>query len=190
MLYLRPTQEIEAQAEEIVRFAQANMGKHADPVFQAKALYAATNRLLTYDARADQESALATLRVKRGNCEGYARLYAALCRAVGIPARLAFGLRLQDEDLAAGEFNADATRHVWDEIYLAGLGWVPVDPTFTYTVNGEKEVSYEYFGRLNEEDLHLLIGYGAQKVSWTYRVPPGHPGLEVEHHLLLQEIEP
>lgn len=188
--YLRPAEGIEAQGEEIVRFAQANVGKNADPVFQAKALYAATNRLLTYDAQAGQESALATLRAKRANCEGYARLYAALCRAVGIPARLVFGLRLQDEDLAVGEFDADATRHVWDEIYLAGLGWVPADPTFTYTVDGEKGVSYRYFGRLNEGDLHLLIGRGEQKVSWTYRVPPGHPGLEVEHHLLLEKVAP
>ncbi len=188
--FLRPAEGIESQAREIVRFAEAKKGRHADPVFQAKALYAATNRLLTYDAQAGQISALAILRDRRASCEGYARLYAAFCRAVGIPARLVYGLRLRDEDLAGGGFTADAARHVWDEIYLAGLGWVPADPTFTYTVNGEKEVSYRYFGRLNEEDLHLVIGRGEQKVSWTYRVPPGHPGLDVEHHLLLQEGAP
>ncbi len=177
---------IETDAPEIVALARQEAGRKRDPVFKAKALYSVTNRALTYDAKAGRVSALAALRRGKASCEGYARLFAALCRASGIPARLVYGLRVRAESLNSGQIVVDRMRHVWDEVYLAGIGWVPVDPTFTYTVNGRKDVTYDYFGRLGQEgDLHIIIGREEQSIIWDFRVPPGHPGLVVEHHLYL-----
>ncbi|MGE5597892.1 MAG: transglutaminase-like domain-containing protein [Bacteroidota bacterium] len=185
--YLAPEEGIEADHQEILGFAQRKRGRSNDPVRRAKALYAATNLALTYDANAGKTTALEALRRGRASCEGYARLYAALCRAAGIPARLVYGLRLKQKELTKKEILADTARHVWNEVYLAGLGWVPVDPTFSYTVNGRKNVTYDYFARIGHHgDLHVVLGYNKQTISWNFRVPPGHPGLNVEHHIFLR----
>lgn len=65
---------------------------------------------------------------KRGYCEQYASAMAYLVRAVGIPARVAigFGMGKQLNDYVSVS-NKDA--HAWVEVYFAGLGWVPFDPT-------------------------------------------------------------
>jgi len=59
--------------------------------------------------------------VKRGHaeCRGYTMLFAALCRAAGIPARPVWGVLFVDNTCKS---------HNWDEVYIAGVGWVPVDP--------------------------------------------------------------
>lgn len=59
--------------------------------------------------------------VKRGHaeCRGYTMLFAALCRAAGIPARPVWGVLFVDKTCKS---------HNWDEVYIAGVGWVPVDP--------------------------------------------------------------
>jgi tetratricopeptide (TPR) repeat protein len=66
--------------------------------------------------------------IDRGHaeCRGYTLLYAALCRAAGVPARPVWGLA----KLPATELKpkGDFASHNWCEVYVNGLGWVPVDP--------------------------------------------------------------
>ena len=59
--------------------------------------------------------------VERGHaeCRGYTMLFAALCRAAGVPARPVWGIVF---------FPKSFSSHNWDEVYIAGVGWVPVDP--------------------------------------------------------------
>lgn len=67
---------------------------------------------------------------REGYCEHYAGAFAFLMRAAGIPARIVGGYH-------GGYWNAYARyllvrqseAHAWDEIWLAGRGWVRVDPT-------------------------------------------------------------
>ncbi|HVM51922.1 MAG TPA: DUF3488 and transglutaminase-like domain-containing protein [Acidimicrobiales bacterium] len=66
---------------------------------------------------------------RRGYCEQFAGAYAAMARAVGLPARVGVGF-------TAGELGPDryySVRgyhgHAWPEVYLAGFGWVPFEPT-------------------------------------------------------------
>jgi tetratricopeptide (TPR) repeat protein len=66
--------------------------------------------------------------VDRGHaeCRGYALLYAALCRAAGVPARTVWGLaKLPATDAKP---KGDFASHNWCEVYVNGVGWVPVDP--------------------------------------------------------------
>jgi transglutaminase-like putative cysteine protease len=59
--------------------------------------------------------------VERGHaeCRGYTMLFAALCRSAGVPARPVWGILFYPKGFAS---------HNWDEVYIAGVGWVPVDP--------------------------------------------------------------
>ena len=85
----------------------------------------------------------------QGACAEYTVFFVALCRAVGIPARgitgkMGFTPWIQKEDLklrsdlytklspsgfAAARIYGGLGGHRWAEFYLAGYGWIPVDPT-------------------------------------------------------------
>jgi hypothetical protein len=115
--------------DELARTATANMR----PSFQAAL---ALERYLRDNYRTATGADLPTgsgwpqlreflLDTKRGTSEQFAAAYVALARIVGIPARLAVG------------FRAPAGTHVvrngdvlaWPEVAVAGVGWVPLDPT-------------------------------------------------------------
>ncbi|NNM62247.1 MAG: transglutaminase domain-containing protein, partial [Steroidobacteraceae bacterium] len=67
---------------------------------------------------------------KRGFCEHYASAFAVLMRDAGIPARVVTGY-------FGGTFNPFADdwlvrqsdAHAWDEVWIAGRGWLRIDPT-------------------------------------------------------------
>ncbi len=63
----------------------------------------------------------------KGVCSDYSILFAALCRAAGIPAKLIYGLPLQS--MVTKSNGVIDTAHEWNEIKLPGYGWVPVDAT-------------------------------------------------------------
>jgi protein-glutamine gamma-glutamyltransferase len=67
---------------------------------------------------------------KRGFCEHFASAFVVMMRAAGVPARVVVGYQ-------GGELNPlkhflvvrQADAHAWSEVWLAGQGWVRVDPT-------------------------------------------------------------
>ncbi|MEO0573849.1 MAG: DUF3488 and transglutaminase-like domain-containing protein [Pseudomonadota bacterium] len=67
---------------------------------------------------------------RRGFCEHYASAFAFLMRAAGIPARVVAGYQ-------GGTLNSlsdywivrQSDAHAWTEIWVAGKGWIRVDPT-------------------------------------------------------------
>lgn len=67
---------------------------------------------------------------KEGFCEHIASAFVVLMRYLGIPARIVTGYQ-GGEHNAVGDFwvvrQSDA--HAWTEVWLAGRGWVRVDPT-------------------------------------------------------------
>jgi tetratricopeptide (TPR) repeat protein len=66
--------------------------------------------------------------VERGHaeCRGYSMLFTGLCRAAGVPSRTMWGLAR----VTAGQDQrfGNIASHNWSEFYVAGCGWVPVDP--------------------------------------------------------------
>lgn len=68
-----------------------------------------------------------------GKCADLNTLFVALARASGLPARDVYGLRVAPSAFgykSLGAATADVTRaqHCRAEVWLAGRGWVPVDP--------------------------------------------------------------
>ena len=78
-----------------------------------------------------------------GVCHHQCSAFTALCRAAGVPARVAHGVVLSGE----GEFSDNAGSHGWASVYIDTLGWVPVEPL--------DRRSLALFGRSN----YLLTDY-------------------------------
>jgi hypothetical protein len=79
----------------------------------------------------------------QGVCHHQCSSFTALCRAAGVPARVAHGVVLNGE----GEFTDNAGSHGWASVYLDPIGWVPVEPL--------DPSSLALFGRSN----YLLTDY-------------------------------
>ncbi len=71
----------------------------------------------------DAFSAADVLRARRAECQGHAYLFAAFARALGIPTRIVNGI-------AYSEDHGGFLYHSWNEAWIAGRGWRPVDATF------------------------------------------------------------
>jgi transglutaminase-like putative cysteine protease len=68
-----------------------------------------------------------------GKCADLNALYVGLARAAGLPARDVYGIRVAKsahgyKSLGAGTENITKAQHCRAEVFLAGHGWVPVDP--------------------------------------------------------------
>ncbi len=68
---------------------------------------------------------------KIGYCEQYAGAYAAMARAVGLPARVAVGFTPGDVDPDDPTLYTVLGKHAhaWPEVYINGYGWVLFEPT-------------------------------------------------------------
>ena len=68
-----------------------------------------------------------------GKCADLNALYVGLARAVGLPARDVYGIRVAKSELGykslgAASENVTKAQHCRAEVHLADYGWVPVDP--------------------------------------------------------------
>ncbi|MBI5488174.1 MAG: transglutaminase [Deltaproteobacteria bacterium] len=134
--YLRPEDAIQVDdpgiADELRRIG-ADRGPLAD---RLRAIFQAVHALRSRPFKGETD-ALTALRLGEASCNGKSRLFVALTRAAGIPARLVGGLIL--------ETGSKRTSHQWTEAWLGGH-WVPFCPT-----NG-------HFASLPERYLTLYHG--------------------------------
>ncbi len=65
-----------------------------------------------------------------GYCVHFAHAAVYLMRALGLPARVASGYAVPESDRGSGSaiMIRGLNAHAWPEVYLAGVGWVVVDP--------------------------------------------------------------
>ncbi len=75
---------------------------------------------------------------RRGYCEQFAATFAAMARAVGLPARVAVGFTPGELDGSSPDASVDGAAtyivrgenaHAWPEVHLPGAGWVAFEPT-------------------------------------------------------------
>jgi transglutaminase-like putative cysteine protease len=106
---------------------------------------------------------------KAGFCEHYASTFTYLMRAAGIPARMVVGY-LGSEINPKGNYLSVYQRnaHAWSEVWLAGQGWVRVDPTAA--VDPER-VDSGFSSSLMQEVSDLSGGFFSMssiKAMWLY----------------------
>ncbi len=119
---------------------------------------------------------------QQGFCEHYAASFTILMRAAGIPARIVTGYQ-------GGDFNPignylivrQRDAHAWTEVWLAGQGWVRVDPTAAVAPErieqGAETLFSERFNRqstlqfesvfLTSSWLRLRYGWDSLNNSWN-----------------------
>lgn len=104
-----------------------------------------------------ERGAAAMLRDRRGDCGEFSSLFAAWCRSTGIPARIVYGT------WARGRMSA----HAWNEFWLDGVGWVPVDASLGWAMRhrpwnwlgqGVPLKAEAYFARL--DGARISFSYG------------------------------
>jgi transglutaminase-like putative cysteine protease len=67
---------------------------------------------------------------RRGYCQQFSGAMTLMLRMDGIPARIAAGFKPGVYDPATQRWRVRALdAHAWVEVYFAGIGWVPFDPT-------------------------------------------------------------
>ena len=86
---------------------------------------------LGVDPYPDDDYALYFLQsARRGYCIHYATAACCLCRALGIPARLCEGF-LITAHAGSDTIVRAADAHAWVEVWLDGVGWIPVEVTYS-----------------------------------------------------------
>lgn len=164
--YLKPSDKIESDHEEIIATAKSIVGKEQNPYHKAKKIYDYVYLNMDYNLNKGNNSALTALHTKIGVCEDYSRLMVALLRAEGIPARTVGGYLL-DPKSTGTNMNINPYRHMWVEFYLNGYGWIPADPTIVF--RGEKQITDQGFAQLQDnyyipESIDIQPSY-----AYTYR---------------------
>jgi len=67
---------------------------------------------------------------REGFCEHFASAFVFLMRAAGVPARVVTGYQGGDLNPVDGRFTVrQSDAHAWSEVFIAGRGWIRVDPT-------------------------------------------------------------
>jgi len=88
---------------------------------------------------------------RRGNCTDFHAIVIGYSRALGIPARFAIGFPLP-ADRGAGQISG---YHCWAEVYLKGIGWVPIDASEAAKNPAKREY---FFGTHDENRVEFSIG--------------------------------
>lgn len=120
----------------------------ADVCASARALYDWVGDNISYVVTEADKGAVGTLGSRDGDCADFSFLLTALSRAAGIPARHIGGL-VYDPDVISSEEG-----HSRVEMYLAGIGWVPVDPTW----GRFKENREQYFAYNSAQFIIATVG--------------------------------
>lgn len=164
--YYTRTQEFIELTPEVIKLANEIVGIEKNPYLQARAIYTWCVDNITY-VYPPNRGIRYSLPRRTGDCGEYSLIFVALCRAVGIPARVVNGHWC---------CKAKQNYHVWAEFYLPNYGWIPADPTdgrinkdYPGKLAGNGD-PYYYFGNLDSGRFISSKGTSIQ----LYPSPPWH----------------
>lgn len=137
------TPEIKEKAFDIVEH-------ESNPYLQAKKIFDWVISNMTYQTT-DIESQDLKINYKKlkGDCGSFSRVFVALCRAIGIPARRVICRWFTESG------------HVWAEILIPPYGWIPVDTSAAYFMTLEAN-------RVDERSLAFMKNIGIPRKDPYY----------------------
>ncbi len=118
LVFVEPSRYIQSDHPEIQNLAmRLTTGQSLSNVNKVRRFFDYVEQIPSSQS-SELTDALRTYRDFRGSCNGKSRLFVALCRSHGIPARVTGGLILED--------TRKKTSHLWAEVQF-GETWVPFD---------------------------------------------------------------
>ncbi len=170
--FLDARESIESDEPELISKAKEITEGMTTDYKRAREIFNYVNVNMNYDESSAyaNKGALSALKNMRGVCEEFATLYVAMCRAVDIPSRVIEGYKVSGDVIEiSGERKVvrELVNHTWAEIYLDEFGWVPVEPTVIYTVNGERAAYKDAFCKLDSADYIALGIYNYEEYNRT-----------------------
>jgi hypothetical protein len=120
--FLNPEDFIESDDPVLIRKARELTEGAGDSWEAAKRLSRWVAEEIGYDIPGGA-SARNTFDLREGECGAHSRLFAAFCRAVGIPARVVWGC------MYVPNYGGGFGQHGWNEVYMGEVGWIPIDTT-------------------------------------------------------------
>ncbi|NNM66689.1 MAG: hypothetical protein HKM06_01625 [Spirochaetales bacterium] len=145
-----------------VRKAASSLSTSRDPVVLAKAAYLAVLKHLSASSTSKgleekpRTPSVVWNSAKASDLE-FALMYASLVRSLGLNARLVAGFLAKHKT---------ALPHVWDEVWIPAVGWIPVDPQL---------------GKLASDPMEDFGNQGNDHIIWSLG-DPGQEKLEPRSH--------
>lgn len=135
--YLKPSHDIDSDDVNIKARADGLCKDKETEIDKLRAIYDFVTREFVYDnvqlndKLIYQDDSLSVLRRRMAVCEGFANLFAAMCRAEGIPATVQFGMGRFDTNAFNDKtlINESVPTHAWNAVLVNGRVYY-CDPTF------------------------------------------------------------
>ncbi len=111
---------------------------------KARLIYNWSVKRMTHTFTPEDRSPLYTMENGIGDCLSDAYLFATLARSAGIPVRFNSGYLFYHKEVVGG-------LHFWQDVFIPGTGWIPVDVSLGHSPSFLKYEGYEtnkefYFG--------------------------------------------
>ena len=146
-LYLRPRDGLIVVSDRVAALANSLIGPGADPLMTLRAFWnycldEFSQGAVHYDQVDMEAPGDWLLDSGWGDCQLVAALFASMCRARGIPARILGGFYL---------YRACPTNHFWAEAWIDGQGWTPFDFVSWELSGGGRDRAWRdyFFGRVD-----------------------------------------
>ena len=162
--YTRADEVVVSDSEKIIELANEITGKETNAYKKAQLIY--NYMLEKYSVlnkvRKNDADPLDMLKKSTGDAYDYAVIFASLARAAGIPTLVDSGI-LIGQDLST-------QAHWWNEIYLYGFGWLPIDVALAdgldyklWNENTDLDAQSYYFGNMDSHHIVFSRGYNDLK---------------------------
>ncbi|MGO8695166.1 MAG: transglutaminase domain-containing protein [Rectinemataceae bacterium] len=152
---LKADSVVPADDPRIKALARNIVGAETNPWRETRLVWDWVEKNLTWSPLKEHAHCQDVLVGRSGDSYSYALLTCAILRAAGVPARPIAGYLIDP--------NRRAVRHYWLEVFIYGLGWVPLDPVLGSGASpGGLSVAWDdrsrYLG--NVDDRHLAFSRG------------------------------
>jgi transglutaminase-like putative cysteine protease len=162
-IYLRSTSTIDFESGAVRKFIAENSAENASDMERVISLYYAVRDQIRYDPYTSSDdlsdfAASRTLELMRGWCVPKSILYAACCRAIGIPARLGYAdvrNHLSTENLRRLMGTDIFYWHGYTDVYLNGK-WVKATPVFNIELCEKFRLKTLEFDGLEDSIYHAF----------------------------------
>jgi len=168
--------EVPFGARKVADFAREAVGSATRPAAKVAAIVGWVQSQATYSLNAPatppaEDAVIYFLTSSKvGYCDLFASAVALMCRAQGIPARVAVGFAPGSYDAATGAYVVrDEDSHAWVEVYLPQIGWQTVEASPATGAQARVAAQRNWTGRLSRYlSVHLLYLLAALAVlAWA-----------------------